>query len=223
MHLAPTQFALKAPRMSLADAVYEILLEAILNGRLAAGAELNAVVLAKQLDVSRTPVQEAIRRLQSDSLAVDLPGRKARVARFTAADIQEVYRMRQLLESEAAALASQTIALDVLETLRQEAATLAATMDSPDWASRALDFDLKFHDLVALASGNRRLANDIGRYRLLVRGFCRMTGTLANLQAAFAEHMEILSALETRNANQARAAMARHIQKRLRDVLASLA
>jgi len=219
MQLAQTHFSLKAPRVSLADSVYETLLEAILSGQLPAGAELNAVLLAKQLDVSRTPVQEAIRRLQSDSLAVDLPGRKARVAEFTEADIREVYRMRLLLESEAAALASQTMSDDVLEQLRQEASILAATVDKPDWASRAIDYDIKFHELVAWASGNGRLASDIGRYRLLVRGFCRMTGTIDNLQAAFAEHMEILSALEARDAAQARNAMARHIELRLRNVL----
>ncbi|HEY1784715.1 MAG TPA: GntR family transcriptional regulator [Pirellulales bacterium] len=219
MPLAQKQFSLKAPRMSLADSVYETLLEAILSGQLAEGAELNAVLLAKQLDVSRTPVQQAIRRLEADCLAVELPGRKARVAQLTTADIREVYRMRRLLESEAAALASQTMADDVLELLRQEASMLAATVDRPDWTSRAIDYDIKFHDLVATASGNRRLAGDIGRYRLLVRGFCRMTGTIANLQAAFAEHMEILAALEAHDAVKARAAMARHIELRLQNVL----
>ena len=80
--------------------------------------------------------------------------------------------------------------------LRQAAATVAATSDQPDWAARAIDYDLAFHRVVAQASGNERLAADIGRYRLLVQGLCRMTGTIANLRAAFDEHMAILSALE---------------------------
>ena len=174
-------------RMSLADSVYETLLEAILSGRLTAGVELNAVVLAGQLQVSRTPVQEAIRRLESDGLVVNPLGRKARVANFTCDDVREVYQMRMVLESAAAALAAGNISVDSLSSLQRDTAELEAAHDAADWPARALEFDLRFHRVIAEAAGNGRLLDDIGRYRLLVRGFCRMTGSLANLREAFAE------------------------------------
>ena len=79
MIFPPEMPALSARQMSLADAVYETLIEAIVSGRLATGAALNAAVLARQLQVSRTPVLGAIRRLENDGLAIQQPGRKARV------------------------------------------------------------------------------------------------------------------------------------------------
>jgi DNA-binding GntR family transcriptional regulator len=150
-------------------------------------------------------------------------GRKARVADFTVADIREIYAMRALLESEAAAEAAQQISPAALEHLRKQADALAKASGDPDWTHRAIEFDLDFHRVVAESSGNQRLARDIGRYRLLVRGMCRLTATPGNMRAALAEHLEILSALEARDPARARAAMAHHIEKRLEKVLDELA
>ena len=118
MNLNQASLSLKSPRLSLADSVYETLLEAILSGQLRKGTELNAVTLAQQLDVSRTPVQEAIRRLEADGLAVNPVGQQSASPRLHPDDIREVYSMRLLLESEAAALACRQIAPAALESLR---------------------------------------------------------------------------------------------------------
>jgi len=207
------------PRVSLAHSVYETLLEAIIGGQIKSGAELNSVALAQQLGVSRTPVQEAIRRLETDGLVVNPLGRTARVTEFTANDVREVYEMRMVLESAAASLAANNIAQADLATLRVGAEELARSFDDVAWGPRAIDYDIRFHQAIAEATGNARLRDDIGRYRRLVRGFCYMTGTEENLRAAFGEHLAILSALEIRDAEASRAAMGRHIECRLQAVL----
>jgi DNA-binding GntR family transcriptional regulator len=206
-------------RASLAESVYETLLEAMLSGTLATGVELNEVALAKQLDVSRTPVHEALRRLAADGLVKIGRHRRLRVAALSHNEVREVYAMRRLLESAAAELAAARMTDEAVADQRRAADALATARDSLDWTTRALQFDLAFHDAVAAASGNARLQQDISRYRLLVRGLCRMTGTAENLRDALAEHMEILSALERRDGRAARDAMAAHIDARLECVL----
>lgn len=206
-------------RASLAESVYETLLEAMIHGRLAAGVELNEVALAKQLDVSRTPVHEALRRLVADGLIKAHGRRKLCVAALSHEEVAEVYAMRRLLEGAAAERAATRMSDDALAELRRAVESLAAGDGAVDWAAKALHYDIEFHDAIAGACGNGRLRDDISRYRLLVRGLCRMTGTLDNLRDALAEHVAILKALEARNGRAARKAMAAHIDARLACVL----
>lgn len=88
------------------------------------------------------------------------------------------------------------------------------------WAARAVEWDLALHDTISLASGNPYLQQEICRFRRLVRGFCRITGTVPILLEANAEHMGLLDALEARDGQSARVRMTAHIQRRLKDVLA---
>jgi DNA-binding GntR family transcriptional regulator len=206
-------------RLSLADGVYETLLEAIVSGSLSCGMELNEVSLAKQLEVSRTPVHEAIRRLAADGLIEIGPNRKASVVSFRHDEIAEVYEMRALLESEAARRAAERIDDALIEKLRAAADELSLSSYSLDWREQALAFDIRFHEAIAFAAGNDRLRQDIARYRLLVRALCRITGTLDNLRAALVEHQEILEHIARHDGPGAADAMRRHIERRLTAVL----
>jgi DNA-binding GntR family transcriptional regulator len=209
-------------RKSLADSVYEAVLENILSGELAAGSEVSEVGLAEALQVSRTPAHEAVGRLLKDGLLVQEPPRRLVVARFSREDAVEIYEMRQLLETAAARSAARLIDDATLAQLRAEADALDRDRGAPDWTSRTLDFDLRFHDAIAQASGNRRLQADISRYRLLVRAFCRMTGSPENLADALGEHRQILAALEARDPGRAARAAAIHVDNRYKVVLKRL-
>jgi DNA-binding GntR family transcriptional regulator len=209
-------------RASLADAVYDTLVEAIVHGRLAPGEELIAVALAARFHVSRTPVTEAIQRLAHDGLVEQSASHKAHVVRLSRDDVVEIYTVRGHLEAAAAERAAKQMPESQLRALREQANRLAAAQQSVDWGQQAIDFDLRFHDSIALASSNRRLAADIARYRRLVRCFCRLTGSEQNLRAAFAEHLKILDALEKHKPAAARKAMVAHVESRLSAVLAEL-
>jgi DNA-binding GntR family transcriptional regulator len=209
-------------RTSLADSAYEAILDAILSGRLAAGDEVSEVSLATELGISRTPVTQAVQKLAAVGLLERSGGKQPRVARFNRAEVVEIYEMRELLEGEAAARAATRFSPKRLEELRAEADKLVAAPRGTGWVERALQFDLDFHDELAVASGNRRLCEQIRVFRLLVRAFCRNTGRRENLVEAMAEHREILTALAQRSASQARSAMSRHIQRRQAVVLKEL-
>ncbi len=209
-------------KTSLAESVYQRILETILAGTLPGGTELNEVTLAGELGVSRTPVHEALQRLVADGLVEHLPNRRDRVARFTREDVREIYEMRIILEGTVAERAARRLDPEELASLRSEADALAAAPNSRGWPTRVLDFDVRFHNVLAAASGNERLRTDITRYRHLVRAFCRMSGRVENLRQAMEEHRRILRALEARDPAAARRAMVAHVEARLQAVLREL-
>jgi len=211
-------FARPLAKTSLADAAYERLLEAILSGKLSSGSELSEVALAAELQVSRTPVHEAIRRLSADGLVHVAASGPARVAAFSRTDIEEIYEMRVCLEQAAVERAARRMSDEQLAELHEAADTLADSAVR-NWKTKALEFDVLFHDRIAEACGNRRLQGEIRKYRHLVRAFCRMSGSSENLQAAYAEHRVILAALVARQPEAAGRAMAEHIRARLAGVL----
>src|SRR6185295_3451641 len=186
----------RVTRAPLADAVYETILEGILGGRYAGGAELTEVALAAELGVSRTPVHDALKRLAVDGLVEPMTNRQSRVVQLTAQQVREVYEMRLLLEPAAAERAAERLDPVQLEALRETARGLAASTGRPNWAIRAIEFDNRFHDTLAAACGNERFRMEIARYRRMVRAFCRATGTPDVLEQALVEHIEILNSLE---------------------------
>lgn len=198
-------------RTTLVDSVYETLLAAILSGRLEPETELSVVALARELDVSRTPVHDALRQLAKDGLVQQEVNRKARVARFSTDDVAEIFEMRKLLEGAAAEAAATGMDAEDLERLDATAESLAATHGHADWLARWVDFDAEFHETIAKASGNNRLWQDIARYRLLHRWLNRFITNVDGLQTALAEHQEILAALKSRKPAAARRAMVAHI------------
>jgi DNA-binding GntR family transcriptional regulator len=204
-------------RTYLGVSVYEAILENILSGELPSGTELSEVSLARELRVSRTPIHEAIKKLAKDGLIVHESGRRPQVARFGPPEVAELYTMRKILECAAVERAATRMDDREIRDLRKRADGLAASGASKEaeWKRRALEFDQHFHDTLARASGCVRLHEDVRRYRLLVRAFCRITGSAQNLRQAMGEHLRILEALEARDAPGAREAMAAHIDARL--------
>lgn len=195
----------------LSDAVYETLLDAILSNRLASGTIVSEVALSKKLNVSRTPVHDALRQLSKDGLVDQRPGRRAVIRTFSKEDIFDIFEMRKLLEGEAARRATGRIDRATLANLRQQANELAETLGTPDWVKRWADFDGAFHEAIAHASGSQRLFEDIVRYHLLHRSFNVLRTTPEDLQRALREHLNILEMLEQRQAEQAAAKMVDHI------------
>lgn len=209
-------------RVSLVDTIFETLVEAIVSGQLPPGSELNSVELAKQLEVSRTPLREALRLLARDGFVQQVSNFKARVTKFSAEDIQEIYEVRLQLETAAAEFAARRMSKEQLDELRAEAAELDTQRNDVDWAEKAIAYDLRFHATIANASGNRRLEAEILRYRQLVRSFCIMTGQQSTLEQAFEEHLTILDAIAAGKPALARKAMATHISARLAVVLSKI-
>ena len=197
----------------LSDVVYETLLEAVLSGRMAPGTIVSEVALAKQLEVSRTPVHDALKQLAKDGLVAQQANHRAVVATFTPEDVHDIFEMRVLLEGEAARRAATRLDRPTVARLRATAEALRKTRNKPGWLALWVDFDDDFHDSIARSTGSARLWQDIARYRLFHRGLNKLATTVDVLQQALEEHCRILDALERRDANAAGKEMAAHIKE----------
>ncbi|MCW2573828.1 MAG: Transcriptional regulator, GntR family [Frankiales bacterium] len=198
---------------ALTDAAYQAILAELFAGRFRAGEPISEVELARRLAMSRTPVHLAVRELVRDGLLTQAPNRRPVFHPFTSADVHEIYQMRQLLEAEAAALAALRLDRPRLQKLVDGCAELRRNLGGADVLQRWADLDEQFHREIARASGNRRLAEDIFRYRLVHRGFNTIRFTADLVPQSLAEHERVLSALDRRDPEAARTAMVTHLRE----------
>lgn len=140
----------------LGEVVFEYLRESILNGTLKPGERLMEIALADQMGVSRTPVREAIRKLEKESFVEMIPRKGAYVADLTAKDIIDVLDIRILLEGFASAQAAERMTQEELVKLET---TLNAFNDAVERADRQamIDLDNAFHDCIFDATKNNKL------------------------------------------------------------------
>ena len=158
--------------MPLRDVVFTSLREAIIKGELRPGERLLEVQLAEQLGVSRTPIREAIRKLELEGLVIMLPRRGATVAGITKKHLEEVLEIRNALEVLAVDLACDKMTEENLNKLRRMEEKFELAIQSDDIVKLA-DLDEEFHRLIHQSGGNERLSNilenlreQIYRYRL---------------------------------------------------------
>lgn len=202
-------------RMSLADSVYDILLARLMEGSPEPGEPLNIDALARDLEVSQTPIREALARLESTGLVTRAALKGYRVAPlFTAREIDNLMDARGVIEPVNAFLASGRITSGILHELAESIDELVESPRGPGF-SEIRDYwaaDERFHNLIAEQADNEFL---LGAYQSLgghVQRF-RLFGGLGvtDADAAIAEHTVILEAFRAGNAEAARDAMAAHI------------
>ena len=199
--------------LRLSEQVYESLVEMIVRGKLEPGQPVSEVELARSLNVSRTPVHEAVKQLVKDGLILQAANRRPVVVTFGAEDIRDIYEMRRILESEAAAKAADRIDRPTLNRLDDELKEFRKSKPTKSSIALWVKIDDTFHSSIASASGSPRLAADIDRYRLMHRVFNRSHTDANVLKQAAEEHSAILSALQHRDATAARQAMCEHLEE----------
>lgn len=209
-------------RTSLSDHVYARLVEAIHSGSLASGAPLHVADLAAQFNVSPSPVRDAISRLVSEGLVTSNPNRRTTVVHFSRQDVVETFQIREILECAAAGLAALNIQPSQMADLRRVAEQCDALAGSPSQKKAKLELDNQFHLLVAEASGNGLLRQEIARCNRRVRAIQWLKLDPPTLKQAHPEHLRIIGAIERRDAAEARAAMKAHLEVALELVLKEL-
>jgi DNA-binding GntR family transcriptional regulator len=209
-------YASKDNRMS--DVVYQRLLEDILSGRRRTGEPLSELALTKILQVSRTPVHNAMLQLIKDGLIRQDPNCRPVVIGIEASDITEIFEIRILLEGETAYQAATRMRPSTIQRLKRLHDKTAMPQTRKKWLKGWADYDAEFHRSIAKASRNHRLFNDVSRYRLLHRGlnlfgFEEDEAPLKTLQTAVDEHAQILNAIEKGDGEAARSAMHAHLRR----------
>lgn len=198
--------------MPQGQGAYRRLLEDIRSGTLAPGARLRETELAERLGISRTPVREAIRQLETDGLVVHLPRQGATIRSLDHAEVVELYEMRAVLEGTAARLAARAAS----DIELAELVALNAELEQAPVGAAARELNRVFHRTLIDAARNRFLIKSMSALQktLLILG----PTTLADPDraiSAVAEHAAVLAALRARDGAGAETAMRAHVEAAL--------
>ncbi len=196
---------------TLHEQVFRQLREAILSGQLREGERIIETEIAGKMGISRSPLREALRKLELEGLVTVTPRKGAIVNAFSAEDIEEIYLLRSVLEGLAAALAAGRITGGALQGL-EESVERMAVLTREDNLPGLVDENTNFHNIIIKASGKKRLAQMIGTLQDYVHRFRTASlsrpGRAAN---ALEEHREILAALREGEGKKAEKLVHDHI------------
>lgn len=211
----------KAPeKLSHGQLAYEKLYQAIRSGALLPGSRIRETEVAELVGLSRTPVREAIRRLEADGVIEHQPRIGAVVKSLSHLEIVELYEMRKVLEKTAAAMAAKHASRAEIDELRDLNAAMLAAADTPAEVSR---LNAHFHRIMFQAARNRYL---LASSRALSNATLVLgPTTLENVEritSVVAQHDAIIDALEQGDAAAASEAAAVHIETSLSYRLKSL-
>lgn len=197
--------------LPLRDVVFQTLRQAILKGELQPGERLMEIKLAETLGVSRTPIREAIRKLELEGLVVMIPRKGAAVANITEKDTKDVLEVRRTLEMFAVEVACDRITPEQISRLKDAAKAFEASKGSADLI-RIAETDMSFHEIIYEATQNDRLIQMLNNLREnMYRYRIEYLKDSNYYDSLVSEHKEILEAIETGDKEKARNCMRHHI------------
>lgn len=191
---------------------YEEIRHRILDGKLLPSTPLSEYQLAAQLEISRTPVREALKRLEHEGLIRSYPGRGAFVVELSTQDIIEIYQIRSQLEGFAARVAAEQMVLDDIQLLERDFQQFQAlTTESSE--REAFELDIHLHKKIIGSTKNSRLITILATLDDQVHRIRAMSSRApGRLEAALHEHREIVERIKQRDAVGAEQAMLHHLQ-----------
>lgn len=200
----------------LREMVFESLREAIILGRLGPGERLMEIQLAEEMGVSRTPVREAIRKLELEGFVVMVPRKGAYVAGVSIKDIADVFEVRAALEGLAASLAAERITEEEMDELEEAIVKISGEEDF----IQVVKGDSMFHELIYKASRNQRLIQIITHLQEQINRF-RLTSLSVpgRLKIAVGEHKKISEAICSRDVDLAHSLASEHMENAEQNLL----
>lgn len=205
--------------LPLRDVVFNTLRQAILRGELEPGERLPEIQLADKLGVSRTPIREAIRKLELEGLVIMIPRKGAVVAEITEKSLRDVLEVRRALEELSVKLACEKIQEEEIEELKVAAKEFEDALKTGDVTAYA-EADVKFHDIIYHTTDNERLIqllNNLSEqmYRYRVEYLKREDSH----ETLLAEHQYIIEMLKRRDVKRAVEAVCTHVDNQVTAVV----
>lgn len=204
--------------LPLRDVVFNTLRQAILRGELKPGERLMEIQLANKLGVSRTPVREAIRKLELDGLVLMIPRKGAEVAQISEKSLRDVLEVRRSLEALAVRLACERISRQALLELKEAEQAFEEVLGNDDITVVA-EADVAFHSIIYISTDNQRLIQLLSnfreqmyRYRVeyLKRKECH--------PQLLSEHQDMIRFIESGEADEAICITCQHIDNQVKTV-----
>ncbi len=204
--------------ISLADRVFEQLEGEILSGRYETGTVLTELALSQALGVSRTPVREAVRRLEQEGLLVE-SGKGVRVVGVSKKDLEDIYEIRARIEGLAARRAAAYMQTAQLQKL-QEVLDLQAFYTEKNDAAHIRNMDSAFHEAIYENCGSPVLRDMLSSLHRRVQRYRKESVTdAARAKCAAAEHRAILEAIASHDGALADRLSVQHIQNAKKHIL----
>lgn len=196
---------------TLADTVFKRLRWAILNGELTPGERLIETFLAEQFKVSRTPVREAIRKLELEGLVLSMPGRGAKVAKISEKDLKDVLEIRAFLEKNAIDLACERINIEWIMKFETILEKLHCAISSRE-ITKIVESDVCFHKLIFEITGNIQLVQVMNNLEIhMYRYRFEYLKELSNYMQLYKAYYSIYEAIKEHDKKLAQKLMNDHI------------
>ncbi len=206
----------------LREVVCESLREAIRRGILKPGERIMEIQLAEELGVSRTPVREAIRKLELEGYVVMMPRRGTYVANMSIRDINEIFEIRTSLESLSNGLAAEHITDEELEHLQRLLVIIGGYIKEGNM-EKIVETDIEFHDVMYHAARNQRLVGIISNLRDQLTRFRTLSMSHpGRLEATLEEHKAIVEAIANGDRRSASKAAERHMENSEKTLLQAM-
>lgn len=197
------------------DRAYEAIRGRILSGELPPQMQLVEGSLAAMCGVSRTPIRDALRRLEAELLVERSDTQRSFVANWSLGDVSDAFELRAMIEGRAARLAAQNMTDEALERLREANRRIGTAVMRPDFdVSGFLEGNREFHAILLEAAGSRRLTallNTLVEQPVIWRT-AHLYGRDSLVQS-HADHEELIAAFARRDGTWAEAIMTSHIMR----------
>lgn len=205
--------------LPLRDVVFNTLRQAILTGELKPGERLMEIHLANRLGVSRTPIREAIRKLELEGLVTMIPRRGAEVAQITEKSMSDVLEVRKAVDALCVQLACARITEEEVEELRVACEAFEKAVPTKD-VKQIAQADVAFHDIIIRATGNLRLvqlvhnlSEQMYRYRF------EYIKDISRHESLMEEHRMIYDSIVARDEEKATEAANLHIDNQRKAIM----
>jgi len=197
---------------SLTDEIADIIRERILNGRYSIGEKIIEAPLANELSVSRTPIRQAFKKLESEGLVENIPNRGSFAKGFTKRDIQDIYEVRKVLEALAIEWAAERISEEDILKL-EEIVELMEFYTIKKNFEKIMEVNKTFHEIIYKATESRFMAQILKSYQDYVEQARRTTVFEEEyLIGILNEHKGILNAVKKRDTKESTKLINQHLE-----------
>ncbi|MFW5980617.1 MAG: GntR family transcriptional regulator [Halanaerobiaceae bacterium] len=200
--------------------VYEVLRKAILQGKLKPGEKITEMEIAGQLNVSRTPVREAIRMLELEELIVIVPQRGKFVAGIKSIkEINEIFQVREELEGLAAYLTAKNISETKLAEMKEKVNQIEKCVQEDDLEG-CIESDISFHQIIYEVSSNKWLQKFLDSlFEQITRFRSESLSREGRMEEAYQEHKKLYAAIKNGDSELARNLVREHIENARESVI----
>lgn len=206
-------------KYSLRGRVYGALRENILGGKYRPGENLIEMRLAEELNVSRTPVREAIRQLELEGLVESIPNKGVTVKGITKKDMEDIYNIRMILEGLAARWAVEKITDNELDRMK-ELCELMEFYTSKSDIDQIARLNTEFHDVIYAASKSNVLQHILKDFQFYVKWARHESlSSPGRKEEALREHYDILRAFKNRDVESAERTLTIHVENSSKNLL----